>query len=77
MSNTSNQAIAEMLREIGEYLAMQDVPFKPRAFQKAAETIGGLQEEAVETYKAGGIKALQAIPGCGGFHIRGEDRRIY
>ena len=65
MPNISNQSIAEMLREIGEYLAMQDVPFKPRAFQKAAETIGGLEDGVAEMYKNGGIKALQTIPGVG------------
>jgi len=65
MSDISNQSIAEILREIGEYLEMQDVPFKPRAFEKAAEMIGGLAEEIVETYEKGGIKALQEIPGVG------------
>lgn len=65
MPDFSNQSIAEMLREIGEYLAMQDVPFKPRAFEKAAEMVGGLAEEVAETYRKGGVKALQEIPGIG------------
>jgi DNA polymerase (family 10) len=65
MPDTSNQAIAEMLRGIGEYLAMQDVPFKPRAYEKAALVIDGLEEEAAATYKKGGLKALEEIPGVG------------
>jgi DNA polymerase (family 10) len=66
MSQTSsNQSIAELLHEIGEYLAMQEVPFKPRAYEKAGETISALEEEVVETYKRGGVKALKEIPGVG------------
>ena len=44
---------------------MQDVPFKPRAYEKAAQTIDGLEEEVAETYKKGGLKAIQEIPGVG------------
>ena len=65
MPESSNQSIAEVLRQIGEYLAMQHVQFKPRAFEKAAETVGAFEEEVAETYKKGGIKALKEIPGVG------------
>ncbi len=65
MADTSNAAIAEILREIGEYLDMQKVPFKPRAYEKAAQVIDGLEEEVADTYKIGGVKALLAIPGVG------------
>jgi DNA polymerase (family 10) len=65
MANISNQNIAELLREIGEYLAMQNVPFKPRAYEKAADTVGALEKEATAIYAAGGIKALEEIPGVG------------
>ncbi len=61
----SNQQIAEMLREIGEYLAMQNIPFKPRAYEKAALLIDGLEEEIAGIYKQGGVKALKEIPGVG------------
>lgn len=63
--SVSNQSIAQMLREIGEYLAMQDVPFKPRAFEKAALTIADLEDDIGELYKKGGVKALREIPGVG------------
>jgi len=65
MSSISNQSIAEVLRQIGEYLAMQQVQFKPRAFEKAAETVGALEEDISKMYASGGIKKLKEIPGVG------------
>ena len=65
MAKISNQAIAEILAEIGEYLEMQKVPFKPRAYEKAAEAVGAFGEDVCEFYKKGGIHALEAIPGVG------------
>lgn len=61
----TNTDIAKVLREIGEYLEMQDVPFKPRAYEKAALAVGDLEEEAAEIYKSGGLKALEEVPGVG------------
>ena len=61
----SNRAIAEVLQEISEYLTMQDVPFKPRAYEKAASAILDFEEEIAALYKKGGIKALESIPGVG------------
>ncbi len=61
----TNQSIAEVLSQMGEYLAMQQVQFKPRAFEKAAETIAGLEEEVSEIYMRDGVKGLKEIPGVG------------
>src|ERR1700690_1004083 len=62
----SNFEIAKILREIGEYLEMQDVPFKPRAYERAALAVEGLgEEEASEIYKSEGLKALEQIPDVG------------
>src|SRR3989338_10421240 len=61
----SNQEIAKILYEIGEYLEMEDVAFKPRAYEKAAEAVESLQEEAINLYKNGGLKALEEIAGVG------------
>ena len=44
---------------------MDDVPFKPRAYEKAARSIEALEEDLEDIYKAGGIKALEDIPGIG------------
>src|ERR1700691_3288570 len=65
MPDASNESIAQLLRAIGDYLAMQEVPFKPRAFEKAAQVVGDLEEEVAEIYKKGGTKALKELPGVG------------
>ena len=65
MSDLSNHEIAEALREIGERLAMKNIPFKPRAYEKAAEAVDGLDEEIRIIYQKGGRKALEAVPGVG------------
>lgn len=44
---------------------MQNVPFKPRAYEKAAGAVEGLEEEVSEIYERGGLKALEEIPGVG------------
>jgi len=60
-----NREIARILAEIGEYLEMQAVAFKPRAYQKAAVAIEDLEESVQEIYEKGGLKALEQIPGVG------------
>lgn len=65
MRATSNADVAEILYEIAEYLEMQDVPFKPRAYEKVAGVIEGLEEEVDEMYKKGGLEAIEKIPGVG------------
>jgi DNA polymerase (family 10) len=65
MKQISNQEIARVLAEIGEYLEMRDVPFKPRAYEKAAQIVGGMEESIADAYKQGGLKALLGIPGVG------------
>jgi len=65
VSMISNHQIAEILKEIGEYLEMQSVAFKPRAYEKAAEVIEELEEEVESIYKNGGLKAIEDIPGIG------------
>ena len=61
----SNPEIAEILHRIAEYLEMQKVLFKPRAYQKVAQTIESLDESVAEIYARGGAKALMEIPGVG------------
>ena len=46
-------------------LEMQDVQFKPRAYEKASLGIGALDEDVGEIYKKGGLKALMTIPDVG------------
>jgi len=60
-----NEGIAKILYEIGEYLEIRGVQFKPRAYEKAGYSIENLEEEASEIYKKGGLKAVENIPGVG------------
>ncbi len=48
------------LLELGE-----ENPFRVRAYQKAAQNIESLSENLGSTYKKGGIKALESVPGIG------------
>jgi len=61
----SNGEIAKILNEIAEYLEMKSIPFKPRAYERAAEVIEGLAEEVADIYKRGGRQALENLPGVG------------
>ncbi len=60
-----NAELATLLREIAQYLEMEDVPFKPRAYERAALSIENLAEDITEVYAQGGRKAIEAIPGVG------------
>ncbi|MBI2010891.1 MAG: DNA polymerase/3'-5' exonuclease PolX [Candidatus Colwellbacteria bacterium] len=70
-----NEEVARILFEISEYLEMQNIAFKPRAYEKAAQTIADLEEDIQtiadleedinDIYKKGGLKALEEIPGVG------------
>ncbi len=61
----SNKDIAKRLRAIATYLTMDDVLFKPQAYEKAADVLETTEEEATSLYRRGGTAALEAIPGVG------------
>jgi DNA polymerase (family 10) len=60
-----NSEIAKILYEISEYLEMEDVAFKPRAFEKAGIVIESLEQDISEIYKKEGLKGLEKIPTIG------------
>ena len=60
-----NPDIARILREISAFLDMQGVPFKPRAYEKAALSVSALEEPVEQIYAQGGLRALAQIPGVG------------
>lgn len=61
-----NAEIAKILYEISMYLEMEDeIVFKVRAYEKAAQTIGSMADDVEEMYNKGGLKALEDIPGVG------------
>lgn len=67
-----NQEIAKIFFELAEIYGMDEVPFKPRAFERASQSINSLDEDVSAIYKKEGIKGLEKIPGVG----RGIAERI-
>lgn len=51
--------------EMAVLLEMKEVEFKPRAYEKAADSIESLAEDVADIYKHGGLKAIEDIPGVG------------
>lgn len=63
--NLTNRQIAEIFEEIALLLRAQNIAFKPQAFEVAAESIRGLNEELSEMYKQCGESCIDQIPGVG------------
>lgn len=60
-----NQEIAKIFNEIATFLRLDNVAFKPYAYEKAAISIAALPDDVGVTYLNGGRKALEEIPGIG------------
>jgi len=60
-----NQELAKIFYEIANFLAMDNVPFKPYAYERAALTIETLENDIEEIYQKGGKKALEELSGVG------------
>ncbi|MFA5009246.1 MAG: DNA polymerase/3'-5' exonuclease PolX [Candidatus Paceibacterota bacterium] len=60
-----NQEIAKILFEIGDFLELNEIPFKPKAYQQAAIALDNLEEDIAETYKQKGLKGLEDLPAIG------------
>jgi DNA polymerase (family 10) len=60
-----NQEIAKIFYEIAYFLEMENVKFKPYAYEKAALTLEGLEKDVEEIYKKEGFEGLRKIPGIG------------
>lgn len=68
----SNSQIARLLENMAIYYDMDEVAFKPRAYERAAEAVSSLDEQAVDVYVRDGKKGLLSIPGVGpgiAFHL--------
>ncbi len=50
-----NKDIAKLLQEMALLLEMQNIPFKPRAYEKAALSIEALDEDVSAMYKKDGM----------------------
>ena len=60
-----NQELSRLFSELAGYLEMQEVPFKPQAFLRVAETLKTLGEDVKEINQKEGLKGLEALPGVG------------
>ncbi len=60
-----NQELAKIFYEIANYLEMDDIAFKPYAYQRAAIALESMEEDVRDIYKRGGKKELEKIPGVG------------
>lgn len=62
----TNQEVARVLREIGEYVQMDEgLSFRARAYDKAAEIVEGMPDSVTALFAKGGEDALLAIAGIG------------
>ena len=64
-NNQINHDIAKLLYEMAELLEMNNVPFKPRAYEKAARSIESFGDSVAALYKKNDKDALKNIPGVG------------
>ena len=69
----SNAEVARALREMALFLEMRDVPFKPRAYEKAALAVEALDRPLHEIAAERGLAGVEELPGIG----RGIGRRIH
>jgi DNA polymerase (family 10) len=61
----SNAEVAKALRELALFLEMDEVPFKPQAFEKAAYAVTAVDRPLAEIHAEGGEQALAELPGIG------------
>ena len=60
-----NSEVAKIFYQIALLLEMDNVQFKPRAYEKAARAVEALEEGLEEIYARNGIEGLMEIPGVG------------
>lgn len=61
----TNVQIAKLFNEIADFLEMENAPFKPAAYRRAAFGIESLQKDARDIYMHGGLSAFEEILGVG------------
>lgn len=60
-----NREIAQIFYEIAEFLEMEDIAFRPYAYERAAVILENLKKDIEEVYEAEGLKGLESISGIG------------
>ncbi|MFB6102346.1 MAG: helix-hairpin-helix domain-containing protein [Haloplanus sp.] len=56
-----NQEIAEMLREIADFLEIKEVEYKPRAYRRAARSIESLSEDIESVAERGDLEEIDGV----------------
>ena len=56
-----NKELAKIFFEIAKILAADQVDFKPSAYRKAAMVLEELKEDVPQTYRRGGLAAIEEI----------------
>lgn len=60
-----NQELVKIFNQMALYFEMDDVPFKPQAYEKAAVNLDVLPNDVGDIYEKEGIEGLRKIPGVG------------
>lgn len=61
----TNAQISRVLKEMAALYEMRDVPFRPRAYEKAAMGVEEADEELARIFEETGIEGLMDVPGFG------------
>jgi len=61
----TNHQIADKLRHMAIFYEMEDLPFRPQAYEKVADAIDALGSDVAEIFEEQGEKGLRGIPGVG------------
>src|SRR3989344_7943832 len=61
LESMKNGVLAKLLFDIAELLELQNVPFKPRAYQNAARVIESLSDDIEDVWKAGKLTELPSV----------------
>jgi DNA polymerase (family 10) len=56
-----NKEIADMLREIADFLEIREVEYKPRAYRTAARNIESLSEGIEDVHERGGLEEIEGV----------------
>jgi len=60
-----NQEIANIFYQIADMLEILDIPFKPRAYRRAAMILESLSQDVEEIYRKEGLNGIDKIPSIG------------
>ncbi|MBI4359421.1 MAG: DNA polymerase/3'-5' exonuclease PolX [Candidatus Nealsonbacteria bacterium] len=60
-----NQELVKIFSEIAIFLEMDDIAFRPQAYEKAALALEALEQDVAQIYQKEGVAGLKKIPGVG------------